>query len=66
MDIILAVLAFTAISMLLLWLAKKVEKQNSMYETAFCRDVRTELGMLAYPSEIEAKRKGLNNKKSKF
>jgi len=66
MDIILAVLVFTGISMFSIGLAKKVEKKNCTYETAFCHDVRAELGMFAYISKLEAKREKLNNKKSKF
>lgn len=66
MDIILAVLVFAGISMFLIWLAKKAEAQCSSYEICFCRDVRAILGMFAYPSQVEAKRKRLNNKKSKF
>ena len=66
MDIIFAVLVFAGCSIFLIQLAKKVEKQNSTYETAFCRDVRANLGMFAYPSELEAKRENLNRKNSKF
>lgn len=66
MDIIFAVLVFAGISIFLIQLAKKVEKQNSTYETAFCSDVRANLGMFAYPSQVESKREKLNGKKSKF
>lgn len=66
MDIILAVIIFALVSLFLLQLAKKVEKDNCTYETAFCRDVRAELGMFAYPSEVDAKREKLNRKNSKF
>lgn len=66
MEIILYVLVFSVINIFFLWLYKKVEKQHCSYATAFCRDVRAELGMFAYPSEVEAKREKLNNKKFKF
>lgn len=66
MDIILAVIVFAGISLFLIQLAKKVEKQNSTYETCFCRDVRANLGMFAYPSQVESKREKLNRKDSKF
>ncbi len=66
MDIIFAVLVFAGISMFLIWLAKKVEKKNCGYETVFCRDVRAQLGMFDYPSQVEEKRVQLNRKESKF
>ncbi len=66
MDIILAVIIFVLVSLFLLQLAKKVEKKNCTYETVFCRDVRAELGMFAYPSQVEEKREQLNRKESKF
>ena len=68
MDIILAVavLVFAGVNVFFILSANRVEKQNCMYETAFCRDVRAKLEMFVYPSQVEAKRKRLNNKKSKF
>ena len=66
MEIILYVFVFSVINMFFLWLYKKVEKQHCSYETVFCRDIRAELGMFAYPSELEEKREKLNSKSSKF
>lgn len=66
MEIILYVFVFSVINIFFLWLYKKVEKQHCSYETAFCRDVRAELGMFAYILELEAKREKLNRKNSKF
>lgn len=66
MDIIWAVSTFAGVSVFLVWLAKKAEKKNYTYETAFCRDVRAELGMFVYRSAIEEARERLIRKDTKF
>ena len=68
MEIIFAVAVFVVamIKAFFILSSIKAEDHNSTYETAFCRDVRAELGMFAYPSDVEKKRQKLNNKKSKF
>lgn len=49
----------------LLWLIKKVQ-DSLKYSTACCNDIRASLGMWSYPSQIEVKRKRLNNPNCKF
>ncbi len=66
MEIILLVIVFVAINVFFLRLINKHIENQNYYDTINCRDVRAELGMFAYPLAVEAKRKRLNNKKSKF
>ena len=54
------------ISIGLIVFAKRVEKNFSRYDTIFCRDVRASLGMFAYKSELEEKRKRLDRQNSRF
>ena len=61
-----SVLVVILINLVFLSFINRVEKHLNRYETMFCRDVRAELGMFAYPSEIEKRREKLNRKKSKF
>ena len=66
MDLILCVIIYALISLGLIQLAKSVERKMHSYDTTFCRDVRANLGMFAYSSNVEATRQRLNSKKSKF
>lgn len=66
MEIILVAIVYIIISLVFICLCKKFEKNCKTYDTNFCRDVRANLGMFAYPSDIEAAREKLNSKKSKF
>ncbi len=66
MDLILFVIIFALISFGLIQLAKSVERKMHCYDTTFCRDIRANLGMITYASDVEATRQRLNSKKSKF
>ena len=66
MDLILAVVVFLLISLPLIAIAKRCETANCTYYTTFCRDVRTQLGMIACKSKIEEMRNRLNRHGSKF
>ena len=66
MDLILAVIIVFLIHIGLLFFIKWCEKNIGVYDTMFCRDVRANLGMFAYRSAVEGKRKNLSNPKSKF
>lgn len=66
MDLFLCIVIFFLISIGLIVFAKWAEKNFSGYDTMFCRDVRASLGMFAYKSDIEEKRKRLNRQDSKF
>lgn len=65
MGIILLTIVYTTISLFFIHMCKKAEKQWR-YDTTNCRDVRANLSMISYPSEIEKTRKKLNRKNSKF
>lgn len=66
MDLISFVIIYALISLGLIQLAKSAERKMHSYDTTFCRDVRANLGMFAYASDVEATRQRLNSKKSKF
>lgn len=66
MDILLCVVVYILISLAFIQLVKSAERKMCSYDTTFCRDVRANLGMFAYASDIEATRQRLNSKKSKF
>ena len=66
MNLLLCVIIFALISLGFIQLAKSVERKMRFYDTTFCRDVRANLGMFAYASDVEATRQKLNSKKSKF
>ena len=61
-----AIVVYTIISVGLIQYAKYMERNMFQYDTTFCRDVRTNLGMIAYASDIEKTRAKLNSNKSKF
>ena len=61
-----AIVVYTIISIGLIQYAKYIERNMFKYDTTFCRDVRANLGMIAYASDIEKTRVKLNNSKSKF
>jgi hypothetical protein len=61
MEIILVVIIYVAISLFFIHLCNKAEKQKR-YDTTNCRNVRAQLGMFAYMSDIEKTRKKLNRK----
>ena len=61
-----AIVVYAIISIGLIQYAKYMEKNMFKYDTTFCRDVRANLGMIAYASDIEKTRVKLNNSKSKF
>lgn len=61
-----AILVYAIISVGLIQYAKYMERNMFKYDTIFCRDVRANLGMIAYASDIEKTRAKLNSKKSKF
>ena len=50
----------------LLVFAKWAEKNIGVYDTRFCRDTRASLGLFAYRSKVEEKRKRLNRPDSRF
>lgn len=62
----LCVIIFFQISIGLILLAKWAEKNIGVYDTRFCRDVRASLGLFAYKSDVEEKRKRLDRFDSKF
>ena len=50
-----------------IWILIELQKWRPYeYDTLFCRDVRASMGMIAYASELEEKRKHINSRKSKF
>ena len=61
-----AILVYATISIGLIQYAKYMERNMFKYDTTFCRDVRANLWMIAYASDIEKTRVKLNNSKSKF
>lgn len=61
-----AILVHAIISVGLIQYAKYMERNMFKYDTTLCRDVRANLGMIAYASDIEKTRAKLNSKKSKF
>ena len=63
---LLAVLfIYLRINVRFLRLIHEYEKNPCFYDTRFCRDVRANLNMFAYPSQVKATRKYLA-KQSKF
>jgi hypothetical protein len=56
---------YLRINVRFLRLIHEYEKNPCIYDTRFCRDVRANLNMFAYPSRVEATRKYLA-KQSKF
>jgi hypothetical protein len=66
MDLILFVIIYALISIGLIQLAKSFDCRMHSYDTTFCRDIRANLGMIAYSSDLEETRAMLNSKKSKF
>jgi len=66
MDLISCVIIVLLIHIGLLAFVKWAEKHIGVYDTIFCRDVRANLGMFVYKSDVERMRKELNNPKSKF
>ena len=61
-----AIVVYAIISVGLIQYAKYMERNMFKYDTTFCRDVRANLGMIAYASDIEKTRAKLNSNKSKF
>lgn len=61
-----AIVVYTIISVGLIQYAKYIERNMFKYDTTFCRDVRANLGMITYASDIEKTRAKLNSNKSKF
>lgn len=61
-----AIVVYAIISIGLIQYAKYMERNMFKYDTTFCRDVRANLGMITYASDIEKARAKLNSKKSKF
>lgn len=66
MDLILCVIIVLMIHIGLIAFAKWAEKHFCAYDPIFCQDVRANLGMFVYKSDVERMRKKLNNPKSKF
>ena len=65
MGIFALVLIFALISFCLIIFAKIVDS-SIKYDTIFCHDVRAQLGMIVYKSDLEEKRKKLKSPYSKF
>ena len=61
-----AIVVYAIISIGLIQYAKYMEKNMFKYDTTFCRDVRANLGMIAYASDMEKTRVRLNSKRSRF
>lgn len=61
-----AIVVYTIISVGLIQYAKYMERNMFKYDTTFCRDVRANLGMITYTSDIEKIRAKLNSKRSRF
>ncbi len=61
-----AIVVYTIISIGLIQYSKYIERNMFKYDTTFCRDVRANLGMITYASDIEKTRTRLNSNKSKF
>ena len=61
-----AIVVYAIISIGLIQYAKYIERNMFKYDTTFCRDVRANLGMIAYASDIEKTRAKLNSKRSRF
>ena len=61
-----AIVVYTIISIGLIQYAKHIERNMFKYDTTFCRDVRANLGMITYASDIEKAKAKLNSNKSKF
>ena len=61
-----AIVVYTIISVGLIQYTKYMERNMFKYDTTFCRDVRANLGMIAYASDIEKTRAKLNSKRSRF
>lgn len=59
-----AVIIYFLISICLILYANKASFKN--YTPVFCRDIRAQLGMFAYKSDVEEKRAKLNRPDSKF
>ena len=66
MDLILCIIIYALISLGFMLFAKSVVRRVHSYDTTFCRDVRANLGMIAYKSTVEESRARINSKKSKF
>lgn len=64
MGLILGIVIYVAFNIWILHQLKTFRPYE--YDTTFCRDVRANLGMFAYASDVEAARQRLNSKKSKF
>ena len=63
--LLLVLFIYLRINIRFLRLIHEYEKNPCIYDTRFCRDVRANLNMFAYPSRVEATRKHLA-KQSKF
>ena len=63
---LIAIVVYAIIGIGFIQYAKYMERNMFKYDTTFCRDVRANLGMIAYASDIEKTRAKLNSKKSKF
>lgn len=64
MGLILGIIIFACTH---LWILKKIDEMDFFeYDVTFCRDVRAQLGMITYASEVETWRKDLNRRNSKF
>ena len=64
MGLILGIVIYVAFNIWILHQLKTFRPYE--YDTTFCRDVRANLGMFAYASDVEATRQRLNSKKSRF
>ena len=64
MGLILGIVIYVAFNIWILHQLKTFRPYE--YDTTSCRDVRANLGMFAYASDVEATRQRLNSKKSKF
>ena len=66
MGIFLVVFIWILVNFGLIQFLHYVDARYCRYDTMFCRNVRTSLGMFAYKSDVEEKRKWLNSSQSKF
>lgn len=66
MELILFMIYWLLVNIGLLRFIKWTENNIGVYDTMFCRDVRAQLGMITYASDLEETRKRLNHPKSKF
>lgn len=66
MELILFMIYWLLVNIGLLYYCKWTDNNVGVYDTMFCRDVRAQLGMFTYVSDLEETRERLNRPNSKF